>query len=441
MKGFNYQITVTNVLSKDKGNGNIEYSPVYFNSATKTVIKSYKYDLDKSFQEVLYRIYNWINEGSGWIIESINGECVNVYFCSPLMGSTYPELPDKLNDPMKGLINIKNNDDKCFLWCHIRHLNLVKIHPERITREDREMINGLDYEGIEFPVSKTDYGKIEIQNNICINVFCYENALICPVYLSDQKFGDSMDLLLIADENKSHYVYIKDFNRFMCKKTKNKNKKYFFKCCLQCFSSEKVLIEQKENCLIINGKQGVKLKSDPISFKNYFKQIPVLFKIYADFECLFKRVKRSDKKNNSYTEKYQDQILCSFAYKVVSANNKFSKKVVFYRGKNPVYKLIEAILEEYGYYKKVIKNLYNKNLIMSAEEEKFQLTNSCWICDKLLDVGDEKVKDHCHMTGKYRGAAHWSCNTNLKLAKKIRVIFHNLRGYDSHLKIKDVRLM
>ena len=129
---------------------------------------------------------------------------MNISFYSALIGSTYIELPDKLNNPVKGLINTKNNDNKYFLWCHIRHLNLTKTHPERIAKEDREMINDLDYEGIEFPVSKTDCGKIEIQNNICINVFCYENGLTYPVYLSDQKFGGFMGLLLITVENKSH---------------------------------------------------------------------------------------------------------------------------------------------------------------------------------------------------------------------------------------------
>ena len=69
-----------------------------------------------------------------------------------------------------------------------------------------------------------------------------------------------MDLLLIFDENKLHYVYIKDFNRCIFSKIKNKNKKFFYKCCLQCISSEKVLIEHKENCLIINGKQNIKLR-------------------------------------------------------------------------------------------------------------------------------------------------------------------------------------
>ena len=75
-------------------------------------------------------------------------------------------------------------------------------------------------------------------NNICINVFGYENRLIFPIYISDQIFKDSMDLLLLIDNDKSHYVYIKDFNRFMFLKTKNKNKKWFCKSCLQCFSSE-----------------------------------------------------------------------------------------------------------------------------------------------------------------------------------------------------------
>ena len=163
------------------------------------------------------------------------------------------------------------------------------------------MINNLDYKGIKFSVFEKDYCRIERRNNICINVFCYETGLTCPVYLSDQKFGDCMDLLLISDDNKSHYVYIIYFNRFICNKTKNKNKIYFCKCCLQCFSSEKALIEHKENCLIINCKQSVKLKSGSFSLKNYFKQSLVPFKIYADFECILKRVRGSHKNNGSYT--------------------------------------------------------------------------------------------------------------------------------------------
>ena len=133
------------------------------------------------------------------------------------------------------------------MWCHVRHLNLINKNPQRITKKDKELISKLNYKSVNFPVSKKDYCKIEVQNNTRINVFCYENKVVYPAYLSNQKFNDSMDLLLISNEFISHYVYIKDFDRLMFNKTKCKGKKYFCKCCLQCFDSEKVLSEHKED--------------------------------------------------------------------------------------------------------------------------------------------------------------------------------------------------
>ena len=81
----------------------------------------------------------------------------------------------------------------CFLWCHVGHLNLIDKNPLRITKKNREFVNKLNYEKINFPVSKKDCSEIEVQNKICIDVFCYENKLVYPVYLSDQKFSNSMD--------------------------------------------------------------------------------------------------------------------------------------------------------------------------------------------------------------------------------------------------------
>ena len=108
------------------------------------------------------------------------------------------------------------------------------------------MFNGLDYKGIEFTVSKKDFDKIEKKknnNNNCINVFCHKNNLVYLVYESNEKFENCMDLLMITDENKLHYVCIKDFNRFVRNKTKNKHKNSFCKYCLQCFSNERFLIQ------------------------------------------------------------------------------------------------------------------------------------------------------------------------------------------------------
>ena len=194
------------------------------------------------------------------------------------------KLPTELKSPKKGLTNIKNNDQKYFLWCHVRHINPVKIHPERVTQNGKKLVNNLNYDGDGLPVPEKDFSKIQTKNNICINVFCYENKPVFPIYHSNQKFENSMDLFLVTDENKSHYVYIKDFDRFMFHKTKNKNKKYFCKSCLQCFSSKNVLTKHKEVCLSINGAQSVRLEKGTIEFKNYFKQIPVPFKIDADYE-------------------------------------------------------------------------------------------------------------------------------------------------------------
>ena len=170
--------------------------------------------------------------------------------------------------------------------------------------------------------------------------------------------------------------------------------KYFCKCCLQCFSSESVLSEQKKDCLAIKGVQIVTLESGFITFKNYSRQIPVPFKIYADFEYILKKVNDIgvDNKCFSYTKKYQDHIPCSVAYKVVCVDNKFSKKIVLYRGKNAVNKLIKLIFNECNYCREKMKKYFNKNLVMSSEEnEKFEMTNICWICGKLIENTDNKV--------------------------------------------------
>ena len=174
-----------------------------------------------------------------------------------------------------------------FLWCHVRHINPVKMHPERIAQNDKILLMSLIMMGLDFLCEK----KLKQKNSICINVFCNENKLVFPIYNSNQKIENLMDLLLVTDKNKSQYACIKDFERLMFHKTKNKSKKYFCKSCLQCFSSRKVLTKHKEDCLSINDAQSVVSQKGTIVFKNCFKQILIRFKVYADFECNFQNHK------------------------------------------------------------------------------------------------------------------------------------------------------
>ena len=127
------------MLKRYKLNGEIELAPVYFNSVTKTVI-NHRFRLENYFQEILYMIDVWINKESGWIVESIESQYINISTYQPLSGSSYLNLPVELRNPKKLLINIKNKDQKCFLWCHIRHINSSKENPEIIRKINKKLV-------------------------------------------------------------------------------------------------------------------------------------------------------------------------------------------------------------------------------------------------------------------------------------------------------------
>ena len=129
-KVFKYQMKLKVLLKKYKSNGEIEFSSVYFNSTTKTVIND-KLSLEKTFQEILCRIDNWINQGSDWVAELIESQYINISTYRPLSGSSYIKLPVELRNSQKGLINTQNDDQKCFLWCHVRHINPEKIKTKK----------------------------------------------------------------------------------------------------------------------------------------------------------------------------------------------------------------------------------------------------------------------------------------------------------------------
>ena len=461
MKGFKFIETLEATFEKDTidsktGKRISIYKTAFLNGKAKTITKvdDIEPELNMSRQEILNVIDKWVSEGSGWVIDRIDSHYLNVTLYKPLNGSSYIELQTELRNSKKRLINMKNEDEECFRWCHIRHLNPQIKFPERIKKEDKKMINELNYDGIDFPLSQKPYNKVEKQNSIRINVFGYEDGQTFPIHISKETFEDQMNLLLIIKDEEKYCVLIKDFNAFMYNQLKRKEREHFCMYCLQCFSFERILANHVNNCLTINGAQAINMPKQGeniLKFNNFHKQFPVPFIIYADFKAITKKVQgckqseemEKDKDRRSYTEAYQTHEDCGYGYKVICCyDDKYSKYTCIYRGENYVYKFMEKMLEEVEYCKAVIRKHSNKPLVMTeVDKQCFKTMNRCHICGEKYTDKDVRVRDYCHITGKFRGSAHQECNLKLRIKPediKIPVIFHNLRGYDSHFMMEQI---
>ena len=308
------------------------------------------------------------------------------------------------------------------------------------------MVQELNYQDVEFPVAIRHYGKIEKQNSINVNVFGYEDKQFYPIRVSKQTDEKVLNLLLITDGEKQHYILIKDFNRMMYHKTKHQHRKHFRMHCLQYFSTEKILAKHKCNYMVINGEQAIRMPKEVsmVQFKNHHKQMPVPFVIYADFETITEKVSGCQLDDaKSYTDKYQKHTGCSYGYRVVCCyDDAYSEPVQIYRGEDSIKTFMEQMLSEVQYCQKIISTKFNKPLQMTDEDEQqYKAAEECHICGKKYKETDIRVRNHCHITGQYRGSAHQDCNLKLKISPKeftIPVIFHNLRGYDSHFIMQEI---
>ena len=251
-----------------------------------------------------------------------------------------------------------------------------------------------------------------------------------------------VDLLLMEEKGKKHYVLIKDFKRFMYNHTLHHRKKHLCRYNLQAFSTEEILKRHIKNRLKINGKPKIIIheKGEYVKLKNYDQKIKPPFIIYGDFKSILVLENNGKQKpEESYTNKYQKNIACSYGYKLVCVDDKFSRLFKTYLGKDADYNFVNNMIEESKYCSEVVKKYLRKELVMTSEDnEDFKNSTKCWICNKDFIDKDVKILDHCRITGQYRGSAHRDCNINVKLSHKIPVVFHNLKRYDSHLAVQEL---
>lgn len=402
--------------------------------ATENIVLYQNYDFNEIFTEVVDKICRKICEfqdrESGWsFLNNLYLE-INVNKYIPLRASSYIELPKYIKNK-QACINIKSFDSFCFLWSVMAALFPAKKNADRVTSYPH-FTDILDTKNMTFPVSLSDI-KIFEKNNSHISVNVYglknNNTIVGPLYKTKAKKKSHVNLLYFENGLKSHYCLIKNLNRLLhSQTTKHHGKIHFCDECLVFFNNQ-----EKLNSHICG---GVATQLPPpgsiMQFTHFERMQWIPFTIYADFESFLEPCVNKSERSNSTTTT-QRHIPAAFGYYIVCSYDSSLNKYRTYRGPNSDRVFLEYLQRDVLKIKSILKRQvpmkFNNNDLETYKNAKF-----CYICSERLF--DDRVRDHCHLTGQFRGAAHSYCNIRFALPKFIPVFFHNLSGYDSHLFIK-----
>ena len=297
----------------------------YISSQTFTTYNQTDIDMDlpTAYKDLFTKFDEQERQGSGWYLSKIIRIEVHTATLSPLAASSYIELPKKVKRT-EAVINIKNEDNMCFIWSVLAHLHPMDMHANRVNKY-QPFLHELNGEGITFPTPIHQIPDFEKKNNVSINVFGWEEKEVVPVQLSRHDSETVINLLLISQDDKRHYCLIKNFSRLIRYRTKRKCKMFYCMNCLHGFIRQDLLDKYREVCTK-HGAQRLSFPEDTtVKFKSIAKQQRAPFCIYADFECC--TVKQEG-------DKYQHHEPNSFAYKVVSEYVQCDP--VLYRGDNLV---------------------------------------------------------------------------------------------------------
>ena len=440
-------ILTVRFTKENPATGKIDINVYSFASKMEIVTESTDISViyDQMTDKIFELIQNFNNRGSGWQFDRVEHLDININPYNPLSASSYIELPGNLADK-KAIINVKNeNDNECFKWAVTSAVFPAKEHGERISKQMKKDSEKFDWTGIEFPVSLKQIDNFENLNNYAINVFGYEKV-VYPLRIS-KKNEQVINLLLIANEETNHFCWIKNMSRLIYGDvSKHHGKRYFCYRCLNSFRSEKSLDKHTEYCQN-NEEVKIEMPGGRLYFKNHYKKQRVPFVVYADFECFTQKIDTCQPDDGkSFTNQYQKHKPSGFCYLIKCFDdNLFSPKLVKYTAESTDEDIPQLFVESL---EKDIKEIYNrfkkpKKMVMTQEDKiDFRRATHCHICEEELEETDDEnykiVRDHCHLTGKFRGAAHNMCNLKYRLPKFYPVIFHNLSGYDSHLFIKNL---
>jgi uncharacterized C2H2 Zn-finger protein len=456
-KCIKFNLTLETVLQAGDGDVNdwgikTDSVALFFSSPKDEIIT-------ELYNKLLHKLEEDVIQKSGWTIITIENIILKSTKYEPLAGSSYIPLP-KWIDNKRAVINPQNKtDNQCFKWSILSSFH--KGDDSDIVANLRQYERCMNFEGLVYPVPIDDI-KIFERNNVGVSVSVYaldEDDKIYPVRYAPPK-EKHFDLLVLEGSDFMHYTYIEHFEAlFYQQLSRSRVKKFICKRCLTHHYSEYSLIQHMAHCeknplarvimpksrLVKTGDGEKFWKKPTVKFEHSQKSIPVPVAIYADSEAVLKDIEgpTSNDPAISSTTKKQQHVPFSFGY-VVNSSLPSSELIgiplepVIIRKENPTKEFLNQLID----ISVKLKDTYSKNTKMidlTTEEQKRQSNaQTCYLCDKPFTIDDGSVRDHCHITGKYRGPAHNSCNLLARNPKFLPVFLHNLCGYDSHFLIREL---
>lgn len=403
-------------------------------------------------------------EGSGFTLSKIKQLRVQIFKYEPLRGFGYIKLPKMLKN--KGaVINLKNTGNKCFKWSILAALHHDEVYDKNRRKVTdaisyQEWINELNFDGIDFPMRLNQIEKFMQQNeHIAVNVYYFdsEKKCVCPRFLAAKSVEKQYIHLLMltettnennekADEvsTQSHYCWIKNLSGLIGSQiSKNTRKKLICDRCLNHFISHeklekhKILCEKMNECVIEMPTDGKNYEK----FKNHKNELKIPFIVYADTEALLKEVETEVFNPDCSTHAYQHHEMHSIGYYFKCGSDESKSYYASNRGANCTEWFMDELKKIANEVFEFLEDKKLMNVLTEEEEKSFNESTVCHICKKSFtneqtETDMIRVKDHCHISGLYRGAAHQSCNLQYQISRNIPVVMHNLSGYDSHLLIR-----
>ena len=422
---------------------------VKFNHATHdttnhfTITNMFKnqYEELREADELGHNLDEFEQGESGYIFDSIKKLTVKMFKYHDIKASSYCKLPKSFSNS-KSTVNIQNNDNYCFLWSILAHKYKVDNHRERVSHYENHF-HELNQGDIQFPMKIKDIPTFERLNNLNINVFelSAKDKSLSPKYVNKNYYDEQIDLLLYEN----HYCLITNLHNF-CKNNEHYN--HLCRRCLNTYGDQSKLEEHMLRCI----EQKVcnisyMQPNQKIKFNDWYMKIDAPMWIAADFEYMNIPINDNgnnndnDNDNNGVTDKLFINKPLAIGYNIVKNSDYDNLNLeidgyIKYFGEDFVEWFVNEMLEIESYMKTYFKNELEINF--DTIPENYDQT-TCWLCEKEFKPKDVKenpiVRDHCHLTGRFRRLAHNNCNLNTRKAHTsfVPILFHNFSGYDCHL--------